>query len=819
MADSEVQILIRARDEATANLRRIEGQLASMNGAATRFGVAGQAAFRALGDATNRLNPQLGAAVQQLERLSTKLPGIAPALVAVAVGAAGTAAAVFVLVKALEALFRLASTAEQLSNLAQKAGVAASALRGLQQAFTDAGVPAESLSTGLRFLNQAIERGDETLAAMGITTKDTRQALFQLADAYAATADGPAKATNATKLLGRAGQELIPILNRGGAALQAMMANADAAGVGISKGLLARLIELDNGLDDVKLRLAGLKQQFVLAFLPVGEQIIPILSAAVDRLQEMALRIRIVAGALDLLRSGDVGGMVRVINLGEKLVMKMEEARQHIRDVVEEINSIKPGPSGELTADQLKRLASLAKELGSQTTYTNAQLARMAQGLPSDLTEAEKKFKDLVASIREAARVMEFPPARARDLARELAAGKLSMEELARATGNLKVALDVIGQSRAITVLDEAIGPVIRSAKDGAASVEQLAAAFEALDRIAPIEPKLRKIPRPPAPGITPEVPVPKLELSPAIGEMQRFNDELDLIVENTLNGTEIMRSAFGAMSSSLAQAFSSLLEGGSNFGRALVGVFRSMVSAILAELARLLAAKVFLFLIKLVSGGFAAPITGPGGLPSGVGGTIARASPVEPGLPVARAGRGLEEASENLQVATASLQRATMAMARAIVLPPGEPLRPSGPGAPRAGLQLSVPSLNRLASGLAQVVSALGETARPLEIPGPTALQRGLANVSRSLVTVVDRMGAVLDRLAMPMVQPLVLVPASAVPMSKPLEKPPVPQINRTEIELNVSSLDSKSFTDYMTSPLGKGRLAEIRLAMTEPF
>jgi hypothetical protein len=135
--------------------------------------------------------------------------------------------------------------ADGLNKLAQRTGIATEQLSQLQYAAKLADVSHDSLNTAIKKLNVSIAEGRagdqqkiNSFKALGITTQDlgkgTVSVMLKIADAYAKAKDGAGKVENATKLMGKAGDEMIPLLNGGAQALRDLMAEADKLGLTIS---------------------------------------------------------------------------------------------------------------------------------------------------------------------------------------------------------------------------------------------------------------------------------------------------------------------------------------------------------------------------------------------------------------------------------------------------------------------------------------------------------------------------------------------------------------------------------------------------------
>lgn len=124
--------------------------------------------------------------------------------------------------------------ADNLRDLSQKTGIAVEELNGLGFASGQAGGSLEAMGAAAGKLNKAITESAggngeaaEAFKALGISVKDAEGNLkkadvvmAEVADQFQKYQDGPEKAAIALRLLGKAGAEMIPLLNDGGAAMR-----------------------------------------------------------------------------------------------------------------------------------------------------------------------------------------------------------------------------------------------------------------------------------------------------------------------------------------------------------------------------------------------------------------------------------------------------------------------------------------------------------------------------------------------------------------------------------------------------------------------
>lgn len=104
---------------------------------------------------------------------------------------------------------------DEMNDLSQKVGISIRDLSAWQLAANQSGTSIESVAKGVKGLSQYMLENGDALKKAGIDAIDANGALMQLADMFAALPDGMQKNALATKLFGKAGMELIPMLNLG----------------------------------------------------------------------------------------------------------------------------------------------------------------------------------------------------------------------------------------------------------------------------------------------------------------------------------------------------------------------------------------------------------------------------------------------------------------------------------------------------------------------------------------------------------------------------------------------------------------------------
>lgn len=120
--------------------------------------------------------------------------------------------------------------ADGMNDLSQKVGIGIRQLAGWTLAANQSGTSIESVARGIKGLSgYLIEHGDKMRAA-GITATDANGAMIELADLFAAMPDGVQKTALAVQIFGKAGMEMIPMLNMGSKGLAEAQEKADEYG-------------------------------------------------------------------------------------------------------------------------------------------------------------------------------------------------------------------------------------------------------------------------------------------------------------------------------------------------------------------------------------------------------------------------------------------------------------------------------------------------------------------------------------------------------------------------------------------------------------
>jgi lambda family phage tail tape measure protein len=185
--------------------------------------------------------------------------------------------------------------ADNMRDLSQRTGVGIETLGQFKVAAELSGTSLEGVAKGLTFLNKnmvAAATGAEGAAAafktVGVATTEADGTLrsadkvfLDVADRFAQLRDGPEKAALAIKIFGKAGAELIPILNLGSKEIQRF-------GLGIGPDFADKADAFNDQLGIMKAQITVLTVQIGSALLPVMSGLVSVVTQAITFVGNLA---------------------------------------------------------------------------------------------------------------------------------------------------------------------------------------------------------------------------------------------------------------------------------------------------------------------------------------------------------------------------------------------------------------------------------------------------------------------------------------------------------------------------------------------------
>lgn len=255
-----------------------------------------------------RFTSDMGRAAQQTEQAMGKINGA----VNMAKGALA-ALGVGVSVGAFAALVKGSiDAADNLRDMSMKTGIAVETLNGLGFAAGQAGGSLESMVASAGKLNKSIVEAaggnkdvGEAFSKLGISVRDANGHLktadvvmAEVADKFKTYADGPEKSAIALRIFGKAGADMIPLLNDGGDAMRDNIAYAKQYS-GVTEELAAASDNFNDTMGKLAIQQKSFGNAMATAVLPVLQAVADEFLAASEQSDKFALASNVVRTVLE----------------------------------------------------------------------------------------------------------------------------------------------------------------------------------------------------------------------------------------------------------------------------------------------------------------------------------------------------------------------------------------------------------------------------------------------------------------------------------------------------------------------------------------
>ena len=184
---------------------------------------------------------------------------------------------------------KTAETGEQLLLLSQQIGVSVQELSGLKVIAEQMGVSFDTLSRGVAIMDRSLSpfassgaTAAKALASIGVSATDAHgklrpnvDLLADIADKFQGMDDGANKTALAMSIFGRSGMEMIPILDRGGAAIRSSADEAQKLGLVFDQAAAEKSAKFEEATRTLTMTFEGLVQK-------IGLKVIPIFTAGLN---------------------------------------------------------------------------------------------------------------------------------------------------------------------------------------------------------------------------------------------------------------------------------------------------------------------------------------------------------------------------------------------------------------------------------------------------------------------------------------------------------------------------------------------------------
>lgn len=271
---------------------------------------------------------------QSLEQIKTSTSSLIPLLKGLAAG--------FSVFQAASTVKGAINTIDQLNRLSKIAGVTAEEFSGLAYAAELADVSNASFANGLKFLGKNMDeaaRGSKSISEMfgriGVSVKDASGNLRSVSDVFVEAADaisklppGAQRAAIAMKLFGRAGADLLPLLEAGGAGIREMVEEAEKLGKVFDD-------ETGKAADDFNDNLTRLKAATDGLVLSMAQGMLPTLVDITNAAAEGAKQFGLLGAAYAAAREAFAQGFER---FG---VDDLEDKREQLDDLIDRLKYLR----------------------------------------------------------------------------------------------------------------------------------------------------------------------------------------------------------------------------------------------------------------------------------------------------------------------------------------------------------------------------------------------------------------------------------------------------------------------------------------------
>ena len=196
--------------------------------------------------------------------------------------------------------------ADNMNDLSQKTGVSVESLSKFQQAANASGTSIEGVGGAMIKLNKGLAAGTgpaaDALKALGLSATDasgklktTDAVMLEVADKFKAMPDGAGKTALALQLFGKAGADMIPLLNGGSKAITDLTATMTG--------------DFAKGADSLNDKLAALQGKLLALGVNIGTALMPALNVIADLVMNLANAFAAMPGPLQAI----VGGVVALV--------------------------------------------------------------------------------------------------------------------------------------------------------------------------------------------------------------------------------------------------------------------------------------------------------------------------------------------------------------------------------------------------------------------------------------------------------------------------------------------------------------------------
>ena len=302
--------------------------------------------------------------------------------------------------------------ADKMGKLAQQTGTTSEFLSSMGLVASQTGTSLESIAKGVQRLamnmndmRRGTGEAQESFKLLNIdvtqtdgTLRNAEDVMKEVADRFAGMEDGADKTALAMRLFGRAGAELIPMLNQGAAGIEELQKKAQEMGLVISTETALQAAYLNDQLDLLKQSASGAGRSFALDFIPWLTEAIDVITFA----KEESGTLMAAWVALGAVGSG-VAGLFKSstqaqLNAAQRSLEGLEEIYRKIQENPRLAGTVYP-EMDKVIMDLEEARKKHAELVAQKEKEDAAEKRRMEESLKRSQEEAEQRRKNTEAMI------------------------------------------------------------------------------------------------------------------------------------------------------------------------------------------------------------------------------------------------------------------------------------------------------------------------------------------------------------------------------------------------------------------------------------
>jgi len=303
--------------------------------------------------------------------------------------------------------------ADEAFNLSQKIGVSTKDLAGMKLAFQQAGIGSEGMQKALVALSKGVAENKEVFGQLGVavrnsdgTLRTTRAVLGDLADSFKGMPDGIRKTSMATEAFGKAGADLIPLLNQGAAGLDEMDQMAAKLGLTISDETAKAADDFNDTLELIGQGGKGVATQIAAQMLPTLTSLAQGFLTSMTQGNRLASVAQVLSTMLKGLYSVAVGVVGYITALGRSLgglaAATVQLASGEFRAAAETMKATY-SDTGDTIRATASQISQAWEDTGGESVQAAVTMSRASGEMVVRTKEQEAAIKAAAAEAKRAA--------------------------------------------------------------------------------------------------------------------------------------------------------------------------------------------------------------------------------------------------------------------------------------------------------------------------------------------------------------------------------------------------------------------------------